>query len=83
MMHPVLKVVTDTSMVEKTWEEFGMDEQNRTRAKNGDMFQDVDTELKSGRIFGIGETCPGKENLNKILDGHEKSVADKGCKGGC
>ena len=44
-------------MVEKTWEEFGMNEQNRIscnkRAKNGDikeslrvhMFQDVDTDL--------------------------------------
>ena len=82
-------------MVEKTWEEFGMDEQNRIscnkRAKNGDikeslrvhMFQDVDTELNSGRMFGIGETSPGKENLIEILDGHEKSVADKGGKRGC
>ena len=95
MIHPVLKVVTDRSMVEKTWEEFGMDEQNRIscnkRAKNGDikeslrvhLFQDVDTELNSGRMFGIGETSPGKENLIEILDGHEKSVADKGCKRGC
>ena len=47
------------------------------------MFQDVDTELNSAIIFGIGETSPGKENLNEMLDGHEKSVADKGCKRGC
>ena len=47
------------------------------------MFQDVDTELNSGRMFGIGETSPGKENLIEILDGHEKSVADKGCKREC
>ena len=95
MIHPVLKVVTDRSMVEKTWEEFGMDEQNRIscnkRAKNGDikeslrvhMFQDVNTESNNGRMFGIGETSPGKENLIEMLDGHEKSVADKGCKRGC
>ena len=51
MMHLVLKVVTDTSIVEKTWEEFAIDEQNRTRAKNGDMFQDVITELNSGRFI--------------------------------
>ena len=67
MMHPVLKVVTDTSMVEKTWEEFGMDEQNRTRAKNGDMFQDVDTELNSGRMFGIGETSPAQVEFDRDI----------------
>ena len=72
-----------------------MDEQNRIscnkRAKNGDikeglrvhMFQDDNTELNSGRMFGIGETSPCKENLIEILDGHEKSFADKGCKRGC
>ena len=47
------------------------------------MFQDVDNELNSGRIFRIGKTSPGKENLIEILEGHEKSVADKGCKRGC
>ena len=73
----------------------GRDEQKgiscNKRAKNGDMkeslrvhmFQDVVTEFDSGRMFGIGETSPGKESLIEILDGHEKSVADKGCKRGC
>jgi len=99
MMHPVLEAVMDRSMVvvdmvEKIWEELGMDDKLKRiscneRGKNGNIkkslrvhkFQVVDTGLNSGGMSEVGETSPGRENLLEILDGHEKSVADEGCRG--